>query len=306
MGQSMFGVAARGNELGNDGDSYFFWRYGANVEPDGRMDTAEEFRVEAFARELAKDRNRFAFGADHADVASRRLHCPTQYAHVVAMAARGDDDVRGFNGAEILQRIVEVFGDDLKRFGEALGVGVGLAVVGDDAVEARVAGRLEELYGDMTGAKDVKKRDGEHRLDKDFKRASADEASVVFRVLIEIESEGARLFLGDDFAGSLPDFGLDAAAADGTGDGAIIANKHFGALERGDGATRVHDCSHSATAALALQFHDLLIDVHPFQLLVCEGAKSNRGGRMAAREPRREAVAALRESSRRLLPKELI
>ena len=69
---------------------------------------------------------------------------------------------------------------------------------------------------------------------------------------------------GDDVARGLPDLGLHAAAADGAGDGAIVADEHLGALERGDGAARVDDGGHGAAAALALQLHDLLVDVHEF------------------------------------------
>ena len=62
----------------------------------------------------------------------------------------------------------------------------------------------------MAGAENVEQRHGQHRLDEDFKRAAADQAGIVFGILVEIEAQGARLFLGDDFARGLPDFSLDA------------------------------------------------------------------------------------------------
>ena len=121
---------------------------------------------------------------------------------------------------------------------------------------------LKSASGNVACAEDVKQRHGQDRLDEDFQGASADQAGIVLGVLIEVEGEGARFFLGDDFARGLPDFGLDAAAADGAGDGAVVAHQHFGALERGDGAARVDDGGHGAAAALALQLHDLLVDIH--------------------------------------------
>ncbi len=191
-----------------------------------------------------------------------------------------------------LSSVVEVLGDDLLGAGEALGVGVGLAVVGNDAVEASVAGGLEELDGDVAGAKDVEQRHGQHGLDEDFERAAANQAGVVFGILIEIEREGARLFACDDFARGLPDFGLDAAAADGAGDGAVVADEHFGALEGGDGAARVHDGGHSAAAALALQLHDLLIDIHLLRLLDWTRSKSIRGDRVGIEQAGHAFLAA--------------
>ena len=119
---------------------------------------------------------------------------------------------------------------------------------------------FEELEGDVARAEDVEQRHGQHRLDEDFQRAAADQAGVVLGVLVEVEGQRARLFLRDDLARGLPDFGLHAAAADGPGDGAVVADEHLGALERGDRAARVHNGGHGAAAALALQLHDLLVD----------------------------------------------
>ena len=59
-------------------------------------------------RQFAEDGDGFAVGADHADVARRGLHGPAQNAHVVAMAARGDDDVGRFAGSEFGESLVKV------------------------------------------------------------------------------------------------------------------------------------------------------------------------------------------------------
>ena len=87
--QGAFGVAAHGDELGEDGDGDLFGRDGADIEPNGRMHAIEELGLEAFAGEFAKDGDGFAFGTHHADVARGGLHGPAQDAHVVAVAAGG-------------------------------------------------------------------------------------------------------------------------------------------------------------------------------------------------------------------------
>ena len=74
------------------------------------------------------------------------------------MAARGDDDVGRLGGSEFLEGLVELASDDLDGVGKALGVGVGFAIVGDDALEARIARGLEELEGHVAAAEDVKQR----------------------------------------------------------------------------------------------------------------------------------------------------
>src|SRR5579863_6677730 len=239
------------------------------------MDALEKLRIEAFARELAKHGDGFSLGADHSDVACRCLHCPAQNAHVVAMAASGDDDIGGLGGNQVLQRLIEVFGDDFACIGETLRVGVRLTIVCNDAVEASVASGFKELNGNVPGAKNVEQRHRHHRFDKDFECPAANQASVVFRILIEVEGEAARLFLRDDLARRLPDLSFHAASANRSGDGAVVPNEHLGALKRRDGAARIYDGGHSAAAALALQLDDLLVNVHLSRLLDRVGAKSN-------------------------------
>ena len=264
MRQGAFGVTAHSNELGDDGDGDFFGGDGADVEADGGVNSVEERGIEAFTGELAKDGDGFAFGTDHADVARRSLHGPAKDAHVVAVTTGADDDMRGLAGSKHGENLVKVPGDNLKRVWEALGICVGVAIIGDNAVEAGVAGGFEELERNVAGAKDVEERHGQNRLNEDFERTSADESGIVFGVLVEIEAEGAGFFLRDDFAGGLPDFGFDAAATDGSGDGAVVANEHLCALKRGNGAARIDDGGHGTAATLALQLHDLLVEVHEF------------------------------------------
>ena len=153
--QRALGVAAKGYKLGNDGDGDLFRCNSADIETDGRMDTIEERGIEAFARELAKDSDGFPPGADHADVASLSLHGPAENAHIVAVTTGADNDPRRFAGREFSQRFFEVLCNDLARIGETFDVSVQVAVVGDDAIEAGIAGGLVELEGDVAGAKDI-------------------------------------------------------------------------------------------------------------------------------------------------------
>ena len=55
-------------------------------------------------------------------------------------------------------------------------------------------------------------------------------------LLFRLKVRRARLLFFHHLARGLPDFSLDAAAADGAGDGAVVAYQHFGGLERRDGA----------------------------------------------------------------------
>src|SRR5579871_5852520 len=150
------GLAANGDEFGRDRDGDFFRRDGADVEPDGGVDAFEEAGGETLFLQLAGDGDGLALGPDHADISGLRLHRPAEDAHIVAVAARDDDDVGGFVGREPAHGLVEVFGNHLTGFGETLPVGVGVTVVNDDGVEARHFGSSIEVCGHMAGAKYIK------------------------------------------------------------------------------------------------------------------------------------------------------
>ena len=178
------------------------------------------------------------------------------------MAARDDHEVRRIIDGEAGKGAIEIFGDDFLGLREALAIGVGFAIVHYGDVETGAAGGLVEFVANMACAKDVELWRRKNGFDKNFQGASADQAGVVLGILVEIEGERARFFAGDDLACSLPDLALDAAAADGSGDGAIVADQHLRALERWNGTAHVDDGGQGSLAARPLQLHDLFVDVH--------------------------------------------
>ncbi len=110
-----------------------------------------------------------------------------------------------------------------------------------------------EAAGDVAGAEDEGPGLGDDGLDEDGQLASADEAGVVGGILAEGEFKLARALRFHDLAGGVPDLGLDAAAADGAGDGAVFADQHLGAFIAGDGAVDLDDGGEGAFLALAAQ-----------------------------------------------------
>ena len=62
-------------------------------------------------------------------------------------------------------------------------------------------------------------------------RAAADQAGIVLGIVVQVESQSARLFFFHHLARRLPDLGFHAAAANRPGDGAVIAHQHLGGLE---------------------------------------------------------------------------
>src|SRR5512142_1176179 len=114
----------------------------------------------------------------------------------------------------------------------------------------------------MPGAENEQLRRRKNRFDEDLQGASADEAGVVAGIVVEIEAEGAWLFFFDDLAGGLPDICFNATTADGTRDGAVIADEHLGSSERRDGATDVGDRCQRAFASGAAKGDDLFVKIH--------------------------------------------
>ena len=217
---------------------------------------------QTFLLKLFEDGDGLASGSDHADVAGGGLHGPAQHTHIVAMAAGDDDDVGRFVGRDLGHCFFEIFGDDLVGLGETFAVRVGFTVVDDGDIESGDAGDLIEAGGDVTGAEDVEIGGRQDGFDEDFERAPTDEAGVVFGILIEVEGEGAGLLGFHHFAGGLPDFGFDTAAADGSDDGSVIAHEHFRGLKGRDGSTNVDDGSDGAAVSGLAQANDLFVEVH--------------------------------------------
>ena len=114
----------------------------------------------------------------------------------------------------------------------------------------------------MPGAEDVEQGGGKNRLDENFQRPAADQAGIVLGIVVQVEGQRARLFFFHHFARGLPDFGLDAAAADGARDRAVVAHQHLGRLERRNRAANGGDGRHGATAAFAAKLYDLFVNIH--------------------------------------------
>ena len=119
----------------------------------------------------------------------------------------------------------------------------------------------------MACAEDVEQRHGQHRLDEDFERAAADQAGVVLGVLVEIEGEGAGLFLAMTSRAACQTSASTqpppmVPAMEPSSRMSILALWNEG-MEPRD----VDDGGHGAAAALALQLHDLLVDIHLLRLL---------------------------------------
>ncbi len=114
----------------------------------------------------------------------------------------------------------------------------------------------------MPGAENVEQRRRQHGLDKDFQRAAADQAGIVLGIVVQVEGQRARLLFFHHLAGCLPDLGFDAAAADGAGDGTVVAHQHLRGLEGWNRAANIGNGGNSAAASVPAQLHDLLVNVH--------------------------------------------
>src|SRR6266852_3330376 len=101
----------------------------------------------------------------------------------------------------------------------------------------------------MSSAKNVGHRLGKNRFDEDFQSAAADQAVVVAGFVVQVKDHFAGSFFGEDVFGCGPDVGFDAAAADGSGDGAVFADQHAGTFKAGDGAVGVDNRRQGASEA---------------------------------------------------------
>src|SRR5437588_9484801 len=85
VGQASLGVPPNRNQLGRDRNRNLFRSDGADVESDWGVNAVEQMRRQAFLLKRLENRDHFALGADHADVAGASLHRPAQNSHVVTM-----------------------------------------------------------------------------------------------------------------------------------------------------------------------------------------------------------------------------
>ena len=124
----------------------------------------------------------------------------------------------------------------------------------------------------MACAEQVKQCWWQYGFDENVQRAAANQAGIVLGILIEVESQGTRLLRLHHVAGSLPDLGFDAAAADRSYDRAVVAHQHLGRFERRNRAAHVDNSGDSSPAAFLAQLYNFLVNVHPGLIIgVCGG-----------------------------------
>src|SRR5581483_466565 len=93
---------------------------------------------------------------------------------------------------------------------------------------------LVKIYCDVACAEYIKCCCRKHRLDKDVESAAADQARVVFEILIQVENENTELLRFHDFARRLPDVGFHTSPADSAHDRTVVTHQHLGSLKRGN------------------------------------------------------------------------
>jgi len=118
----------------------------------------------------------------------------------------------------------------------------------------------------MAAAEEVDDWLGQDGLDKNFQRAAANEAVVVAGFIVEVEDHLAGRFHLHDVFGGGPDFGFDAASANGSGDGAVFADEHAGAFVAGDRAVGMHDGGEGRALPGTPHLHDFFEQVHALPL----------------------------------------
>ena len=116
----------------------------------------------------------------------------------------------------------------------------------------------------MPAAEDDHFRDRNDGFDKDLDFPAADESALGHRLLGQIECHDARLLVTQDVLSRGPNVGFDAAAADGTERGAIIAHQHFGGVKARHRSADLDNRSQDGFASFPAQALDLIenIGVH--------------------------------------------
>src|SRR5207248_853172 len=103
-------------------------------------------------------------------------------------------------------------------------------------------------------------------LNKNIQGPATDQAGIVLGILIEIESQRARLLGLHHLPRRLPHLSLDAATPDCPNNRPVIAHQHLGGFERRNRPTHVNDGGNGAAPALLAKLYDLLVNVHPVRL----------------------------------------
>lgn len=118
----------------------------------------------------------------------------------------------------------------------------------------------------MAGAEDIKARLRHHGLDEYAQLASADQPIVVRGVLAEAEIHMAWTLCLHHIARHIPDFRLNAAAADGAEHGPVLTHQELGAFIAWNGSVNLHDGGQRTLLAEAAEADHFLVDVHSIEL----------------------------------------
>src|ERR1019366_6013728 len=235
---------------------------GPDIQPHGRVYPFERGARDALLLEFANHVEHLVFAADHGDVACRRGNGEFEHPHIVAVAARRDDDVAGLVDRQFRENLFVLGGVDFVSLGKAFAAGEGIAVIDDDAGEAGQRGHLGEAFRNVTRAENEGVRHRQYGLDEDIQLAAADQAVVVGGVLSQVEGEVLGFFRLDYLPGRIPDFGLHAAAANRARHGPVFANQELGALITGDGPAHLDDGGERALLPQIAETHQFLVNVH--------------------------------------------
>src|SRR5579885_1736677 len=114
----------------------------------------------------------------------------------------------------------------------------------------------------MSCAEKIQRLHRQNRLKIDFERAAAYQAGVVFRIVIQIETEIARLLLFHHFTRCLPNFRLDASTTDRSHNGPVVTNEHLGRFKRRNRAACMDNGGERSTPSGSSELDDFLKDVH--------------------------------------------
>ena len=72
------------------------------------MDTTKQMCRDTLVLQRLENCDHLALGADHAYIASPSVNRPAQYAHVVTMSSRNDDDIGSLVGFKLPHGLVKV------------------------------------------------------------------------------------------------------------------------------------------------------------------------------------------------------
>src|SRR5581483_9375192 len=154
---------------------------------------------------------------------------------VVTVAARNNHQVAGVADIELREDFFVLSRVDFGRFGKALAIGECFAIVDDYRSEPGDGCDFGDGAGNVSRSEKIQPRRRNHRLHEDTELSAADQAVVVSGVLPEVEREMLRTLRLQHLARRVPYLRLDAAAAYGPYDRAVLAHQQLGALVTGDG-----------------------------------------------------------------------